>query len=84
MELNYYYYVWTIERWCYYEISKNILNEIIRSIDEYPVTLITGARQVGKSTLASYFEEKGYRYITFDDTDLLAKAKENPKMFILI
>ena len=40
--------------------QRTILNEIIRSIDEYPVTLITGARQVGKSTLASYFEEKGY------------------------
>ena len=64
--------------------QKTILNEIIRSIDEHPVTLITVARQVGKSTLASYCEEKGYRYITFDDTDLLAKAKENPKMFILI
>ncbi|MGM9968818.1 MAG: AAA family ATPase [Anaeroplasma sp.] len=62
--------------------QRTILNEIIRSIDEYLVTLITGARQVGKSTLASYFEEKGYRYITFDDTELLAKAKENPKKFI--
>ena len=28
--------------------QRTILNEIIRSIDEYPVTLITGARQVGK------------------------------------
>ena len=64
------------------KFQRTILNEIIRSIDEYPVTLITGARQVGKSTLASYFEEKGYRYITFDDTDLLAKANENPKKFI--
>ena len=59
--------------------QRTILNEIIRSIDEYPVTLITGARQVGKSTLSSYFEEKWCRYITFYDTDLLIKANENPK-----
>ena len=62
--------------------KRTILDEIINSIDEYPVTLITGARQVGKSTLVSYFENKGYKYISFDDTDLLAKAKENPKKFI--
>jgi len=62
--------------------KRTILDEIINSVDEYPVTLITGARQVGKSTLVSYFENKGYKYITFDDTELLAKAKENPKKFI--
>ena len=59
--------------------QRTILNEIIRSIDEYPVTLITGARQAGKTTLVSYFEEKEYRYITFYDINLLIKANENPK-----
>lgn len=59
-----------------------ILDSIINSLSEYPVTLITGARQVGKSTLVSYFEDKGYKYLTFDDTDLLKEAKDNPKKFI--
>ena len=62
--------------------KRTILNSVIESTNDYPVTLITGARQVGKSTLVSYFENKGYKYITFDDTDLLAKAKNNPKQFI--
>ena len=62
--------------------NRTILKEVIDSVDEYPVTLVTGARQVGKSTLVSYFEEKGYKYITFDNTDLLAEAKKNPKKFI--
>jgi len=62
--------------------DRTILKEVINSIEEYPVTLVTGARQVGKSTLVSYFEEKGYKYITFDNTDLLAAAKKNPKEFI--
>ena len=62
--------------------QRTILKEIINSIEEYPVTLITGARQVGKSTLVSYFEKRGFRYITFDDTDILERAKENPKKFI--
>ena len=62
--------------------NRTILNSIITSLDEYPVTLITGARQVGKSTLVSYFENKGYKYLTFDDTSLLAEAKKDPKKFI--
>ena len=62
--------------------ARTILKSIIASTEEYPVTLITGARQVGKSTVVSYFETKGYKYISFDDTELLTKAKENPKKFI--
>ena len=62
--------------------DRTILNSVIKSTEEYPVTLITGARQVGKTTLVSYFETKGYKYLTFDDTDLLKEAKSNPKAFI--
>ena len=61
--------------------KRTILNSIITSVSEYPVTLITGARQVGKTVLASYFE-KTHKYITFDDTNLLNEAKKNPKAFI--
>ncbi len=62
--------------------ERTILNSIKNSISEYPVTLVTGARQVGKSTLVSHFEKQGFKYITFDDTDLLLSAKSNPKKFI--
>ena len=59
------------------------LQKILKKVEfGVEVTLVTGARQVGKSTLVSYFEEKGYKYITFDDTDLLAEAKKNSKKFI--
>lgn len=61
---------------------RTILKSIIASLKDYPITLITGARQVGKSTLVSYFEAKGYKYITLDDTDLLVEAKSNPKHFL--
>lgn len=64
------------------KFQRTILNTIINTINEYPVTLITGARQVGKSTLVSYFENKGYKYVTFDDTKILSQAKSNPKKFI--
>ena len=64
-------------------IKRSILPIIIQCAEEYPVTLVTGARQVGKTTLVSYFEkEKNYKYISLDDSDLLLQAKENPKSFL--
>jgi len=63
--------------------KRTILPIVIQSTKEYPVTLITGARQVGKTTLVSYFEkERKYKYISFDDDGLLKEAKENPKAFL--
>lgn len=64
------------------DITRNILPIIEQSVDEYSITLITGARQVGKTTLALRFREKGFYYLTFDDTEMLAKAKEDPRKFV--
>ncbi len=49
------------------------------ALDTFPVVLLNGARQVGKSTLAL---EKFENYITFDDGELRLFAKENPKAFL--
>lgn len=63
--------------------QRHIFSAVIRSLNEYPITLITGARQVGKTTLVTIIEkENNYKYLSFDDTDLLAFAKTNPKEFI--
>ena len=63
--------------------QRHILATLKRSLDEYPITLVTGARQVGKTTLVSVIEkESHYQYLTFDDTDLLALAKKDPKKFV--
>lgn len=63
--------------------QRHIFSAVSRSINEFPITLITGARQVGKTTLVTIIErERGYKYVSFDDTELLASAKANPKKFI--
>ncbi|MDD3775968.1 MAG: AAA family ATPase [Sulfurovaceae bacterium] len=49
------------------------------ALDTFPVVLINGARQVGKSTLAL---KKFQNYLTFDDGELRLYAKENPKAFL--
>ena len=46
----------------------------------HPVVVLTGPRQVGKSTLlknAAFL--RGWRYLTLDDPDVLDQAREDPK-----
>ena len=53
------------------------LAEVLKS---HPVVVLTGPRQVGKSTLLEYAEFlKDWRYITLDDPDALEQAREDPK-----
>ncbi|MBN2897004.1 MAG: ATP-binding protein [Campylobacterales bacterium] len=49
------------------------------ALNTFPVVLLNGARQVGKSTLAL---EHFKNYLTFDDGELRLYAKENPKGFL--
>jgi hypothetical protein len=45
----------------------------------YPVVVLTGARQVGKSTLLQHAEPfNGWRYRNLDDFDVLAQAGRDP------
>jgi len=53
------------------------LKEVFKS---HPVVVLTGPRQVGKSTLLEHAEFlKDWKYITLDDSDALEQAKEDPK-----
>lgn len=57
---------------------------IEEALEAHPVVVLTGPRQVGKSTLlenASFL--KGWRYITLDDHDALDQAQEDPKGLLL-
>ncbi len=50
-----------------------------RAVEEFPVTVVTGARQTGKSTLVRKVADLGERrYVTLDDFDVRARAAEAP------
>lgn len=51
-------------------------------IKQFPAILITGPRQVGKSTLLQHISKK-HQYITFDDPILLDQARNDPTLFML-
>ncbi|MBN6070862.1 ATP-binding protein [Aggregatibacter actinomycetemcomitans] len=53
-----------------------------RLLKQFPAVLVTGARQVGKSTLLKHIA-KDYAYLTFDDPLLLEQAKQEPRLFFL-
>ena len=63
-------------------IKRNIYNQILESVQTKPVTLITGARQVGKSTIALEFEKQGFSYVSLDNYREREMAKKDPDMFL--
>ena len=63
-------------------IKRTILKEIELSVKSRPITLITGARQVGKSTLAQLFMKDGFSYVSLDNSRERELARKDPSMFL--
>jgi len=61
-------------------IQRNIASIILKVSKQYPVMLLTGARQVGKTTLLTrLFNE--YDYVSFDLPSIAEQAETNPQLF---
>ncbi len=61
-------------------IKRWMEQRIEESFESHPVVILTGPRQVGKSTLLEHAQFlKDWRYLTLDDPDILDQAKEDPK-----
>lgn len=60
-------------------ISK-ILDELRQ---QFSAVLLTGARQVGKSTLLKHITGEEYTYVSFDDPQIIRQVKEDPNLFLL-
>lgn len=54
-----------------------------KMITMFKVVLITGPRQVGKTTLLKHVLGEEYAYVTLDDINELEIAKTDPKLFFL-
>ena len=56
---------------------------LAEALKSHPAVVLTGPRQVGKSTLLEHAEFlKDWRYITLDDIDSLEQAKEDRKSVV--
>ncbi|MES2677698.1 MAG: ATP-binding protein [Pseudomonadota bacterium] len=59
------------------------LSKTIKEIDKsFPVLLLTGPRQVGKTTLLEICATKKRQYVTLDDLDVRQMAQNDPGLFI--
>lgn len=64
-------------------ISREAENAIKKLVDNFKVVLLTGPRQVGKSTLLKELYKDEYKYISLDDINQLQMAKTDPKLFFI-
>lgn len=48
---------------------------------QFPVLLVTGARQVGKTTFLRHLSRKGRTYVSLDDPMVLSLARKDPALF---
>lgn len=65
------------------EIKRNIIRVMDEILTQFPILLITGARQVGKTTIAEYYRDQlNYNFISLDNEEILEKAKTNPQQLL--
>lgn len=66
-------------------ISRNLEPVIMQVTKEYPVVLVTGPRQVGKTTMLKKLMEGTDRgYVSLDDLNERDLAKHDPELFLQI
>ena len=53
-----------------------------KAASQFPVMLVTGARQVGKTTFLRHMSDTGRTYVTLDDPSVLALARGDPALFL--
>jgi len=63
-------------------IHRTIESFIKKANSQFPVLLLTGARQVGKTTLLSHLAGSERKSVTLDDPMALSLAREDPALFI--
>jgi len=64
-------------------IQRHIEAVLTDLLTQYPCVLISGPRQVGKSTLTEHLKDADKRaYITLDDDELKEAANSDPKLFM--
>lgn len=63
-------------------IKRDIEDKIIALSKEYSCILITGPRQVGKTTVLTQLMDSDREYVTLDDLEERGLAKRDPAMFL--
>lgn len=66
-----------------YQYTNRTLETFFRKAEaQFPVMMVVGARQVGKTTFLRYLSSKERTYISLDDPMILSLAREDPALFM--
>ena len=63
-------------------INRDLESKIISLSEEYSAILITGPRQVGKTTVLRRLTQENRTYVTLDDLEERAMAQNDPALFL--
>ena len=63
-------------------IKRHLEKEIIKASKTYPVVMVCGQRQVGKTTMLYNIKSKKTGYITLDDASVRRLAKNDPELLL--
>ena len=62
-------------------IKRTMEKQILVASENYPVVMVCGQRQVGKSTMLNHIKESNSRYVSLDDRNARRLAHEDPDLF---
>lgn len=62
-------------------IKRHLENEILKASKYYPIVMVCGQRQVGKSTMLNHIREENRRYVSLDDMNARRLAETDPELF---
>lgn len=62
-------------------IKRQLENEILKASKNYPVIMVCGQRQVGKSTMLNHIKENERKYVTLDDINARRLAETDVGLF---
>ena len=64
------------------DFPRSITQHIVDASSQFPVVLVVGARQVGKTTVLRRLCDASRKYVTLDDPLMLRLAQDDPALFL--
>lgn len=62
-------------------IKRHLESQVLKASKQYPVVMVCGQRQVGKSTMLYHIKDEGRKYVSLDDINARRLAETDVSLF---